>query len=271
MTHRHRQGYPETPALRSPAYISWPALPAQPNQPSSGSTAGTANTLRIISTLTGEMIDLPQTGRHTRVASMSWDNNNNLYWTDTGDNSATNTIKRVRVTGADEVSVSAVETVRSSEEGTLGAATSGTAGYGLGLRVTSDSPGSQMSFQIGSDTNMDVEFNTADISLVGLGISLIDLSTTNGAKAAKKVLEKAIEEVSFQRTILGTQTARLEFTMIANMESETSLRGAHSRISDTDMAAESVNLTKAQVMAGVSQSMLTQANSSSQSVLRLFQ
>ena len=82
---------------------------------------------------------------------------------------------------------------------------------------------------------------------------------------------KAINKVSTQRSALGALQNRLEHTVsnLDNVSENTS--SAESRIRDTDMAEEMVNYSKNNILAQAGQSMLAQANQSTQGVLSLLQ
>ena len=72
-------------------------------------------------------------------------------------------------------------------------------------------------------------------------------------------------------TLLGANQAQLESTVrnLANVAENTS--AAAGRIMDTDYAAETANLTKAQILQQAATSILAQANAQPQSVLSLLQ
>ena len=90
-------------------------------------------------------------------------------------------------------------------------------------------------------------------------------------KGAIGVIDAAIEQVSKQRSTLGAVQNRLEHT-IANLDtSAENLQQAESRIRDVDMAAEMVEYSKTNILSQASQSMLAQANQSTQGVLSLLQ
>ena len=77
---------------------------------------------------------------------------------------------------------------------------------------------------------------------------------------------RAISCVSEQRSYLGALQNRLEHT-IANLDNiAENTQSAESRIRDTDMAEEMVNYSKNNILAQAGQSMLAQANQSTQGV-----
>ena len=91
------------------------------------------------------------------------------------------------------------------------------------------------------------------------------------ANATLTAVQSAINKVSSQRSALGAIQNRLEHT-IANLDNVAeNTQAAESRIRDTDMAAEMVEYSKNQILAQAGQSMLAQANQSTQGVLSLLQ
>ena len=84
-------------------------------------------------------------------------------------------------------------------------------------------------------------------------------------------VQDAINKVSTQRSALGALQNRLEHT-VANLDNVAeNTQSAESRIRDTDMAAEMVEYSKNNILAQAGQSMLAQANQSTQGVLSLLQ
>ena len=84
-------------------------------------------------------------------------------------------------------------------------------------------------------------------------------------------IQDAINKVSSQRSALGAIQNRLEHT-IANLDNVAeNTQSAESRIRDTDMADEMVEYSKNNILAQAGQSMLAQANQSTQGVLSLLQ
>ena len=101
--------------------------------------------------------------------------------------------------------------------------------------------------------------------------SNLAVSDFASAGNAMKTIQSAIEKVSAQRSNLGAVQNRLEHT-IANLDtSSENTSTAESRIRDTDMAKEMVNYSKNNILAQAGQSMLAQANQSTQGVLSLLQ
>ena len=109
---------------------------------------------------------------------------------------------------------------------------------------------------------------------------VVDMDTTlNGmtgdsAAAAPVVpslddFDKALKQISTTRAGLGAVQNRLE-SAVNNMTSNaTNLSDARSRIEDADFSTETTALAKAQILSQASTAMLSQANQSSQGVLKL--
>ena len=94
--------------------------------------------------------------------------------------------------------------------------------------------------------------------------------TTAGAYGITAI-DDALATVASERATLGATQAQLESTVrnLANVAENTS--AAAGRIMDTDYAAETANLTKAQILQQAATSVLAQANAQPQSVLSLLQ
>lgn len=89
------------------------------------------------------------------------------------------------------------------------------------------------------------------------------------ANSTISAVQDAINKVSSQRSALGAIQNRLEHT-VANLDNVSeNTQSAESRIRDTDMASEMVNYSKNNILAQAGQSMLAQANQSTQGVLSL--
>ncbi len=97
------------------------------------------------------------------------------------------------------------------------------------------------------------------------------VSDYDKANATLKAVQNAINIVSTQRSALGALQNRLEHT-VANLDNVSeNTQSAESRIRDTDMASQMVDYSKNNILAQAGQSMLAQANQSTQGVLSLLQ
>ena len=137
----------------------------------------------------------------------------------------------------------------------------------------SSNGGEGLTLQIGANEGQTMSLNIGDMSASALGVSgnSINISTQDGASKATSVIDDAIKKVSAQRSSLGAVQNRLEHT-ISNLDtSSENLQTAESRIRDVDMAEEMVEYSKNNILQQAAQSMLAQANQSTQGVLSLLQ
>ncbi|GAA4344814.1 flagellin N-terminal helical domain-containing protein [Angustibacter luteus] len=109
----------------------------------------------------------------------------------------------------------------------------------------------------------------AGFSSTDLGVSSVDLASQTGATAAITKIDTAIKSVSSARGNLGALQNRFEHTVNNLNVAVENLSASESQIRDTDMAAEMTSFTRAQILQQAGTSMLAQANSSQQSVLKL--
>lgn len=106
---------------------------------------------------------------------------------------------------------------------------------------------------------------------VKINVASIAVSTNEAAGKTISAVQAAIKAVSAQRSLLGAVQNRLDYT-VENLENYSeNLTDAESRIRDTDMATEMVNYSKSNIVQQAAQSMLAQANQSTQGVLSLLQ
>ena len=135
------------------------------------------------------------------------------------------------------------------------------------------SSGEGLTLQIGANEGQTMSFSLDDMSARALGVdgNKVNLSTQEGAQKATTTIDAAIKKVSEQRGRMGAIQNRLEHT-IANLDTAAeNTQNAESRIRDTDMAEEMVEYSKNNILAQAGQSMLAQANQSTQGVLSLLQ
>ena len=89
------------------------------------------------------------------------------------------------------------------------------------------------------------------------------------AAAAITLVNEAIQNLASLRATNGSEQVRLTFAADMLAINKNNLQAANSQILDVDVAAESANLAKQNILQQAGTSMLAQANMSSQSVLRL--
>ena len=128
--------------------------------------------------------------------------------------------------------------------------------------------------QVGALNGQKISITIKAMNATGLGITAgtnNKVTTFAEAGTAMKAFQDAISSVSKQRSALGALQNRLEHT-VANLDNVAeNTQSAESRIRDTDMAEEMVEYSKNNILAQAGQSMLAQANQSTQGVLSLLQ
>jgi flagellin len=97
----------------------------------------------------------------------------------------------------------------------------------------------------------------------------IHISTNALATDAVSTLNTAIQNLATLRATNGSEQVRLTFAADMLAINRNNLEAANSRIMDVDIAQESANLAKQNILQQAGTSMLAQANMSSQSVLKL--
>jgi len=143
--------------------------------------------------------------------------------------------------------------------------------------------GTNTKFQIGAnqDTVLDITISSMKADSIGTGVataeaeginSLADINVINGDFDLNiLVIDKAVAQVSAQRSQLGAWQNRLEHT-IKNLDTTAeNLQSSESRIRDVDMAKEIMDLTKHNILQQAATAMLAQANQAPQTVLQLLQ
>ncbi len=132
-----------------------------------------------------------------------------------------------------------------------------------------------MWFHIGANMDQRERVYIGTMTAKSLGIQdaasgdIISLSSPNKANKAIGDLDTALMKVSKQRADLGAYQNRLEYAVQGIMIGYENLQAAESRIRDTDMAEETITLTKQQVLLQAANAMLAQANVKPKLVLQL--
>jgi flagellin len=137
----------------------------------------------------------------------------------------------------------------------------------VGGQVTTSSTSG---YTVNTDTGVTILASASEGSTLS-SVAAINVGTQTGANAALDVIDQALSFLSSTRADLGAVQNRFEST-IANLQSVSeNVAAARARIMDADFAAETADLTKAQVMQQAGVAMLAQANMLPQTVLALLQ
>ena len=126
----------------------------------------------------------------------------------------------------------------------------------------------QSSIAVGAGSILNVAADTTVGSSQEL-VSAIDISSQAGAQSALVVVDAALQSINGFRADLGAIQNRFDATITNLQTTSENLSAARSRIRDTDFAAETANLTRAQILQQAGTAMLAQANAAPQNVLSL--
>ena len=181
----------------------------------------------------------------------------------------------------------------------LGAALMATdfAGGTDGQLVINNGGNSTLDFQSGANSSEFIQINTLNVltgesgankgsvtSMTQVGATITgsdsgelgDLSSTDtiatwqtAFKNAETAIDTALDYISTQRGVFGSQMNRLNYISTNLTTQSTNLQNSRSAIIDTDFAAETAKLTKGQIMQQAATAMLAQANQMPNVVLSL--
>jgi flagellin len=93
--------------------------------------------------------------------------------------------------------------------------------------------------------------------------------SVDDARSAITAIDHAIDEVNQERSYIGSEQNKLQFTMSNLSNNIQNTEASRSSLEDADFAAEAANLAKNQILAQSATAMLAQASAISQNILRL--
>jgi flagellin len=141
-------------------------------------------------------------------------------------------------------------------------------------------------FQVGANTTSDdtIDIATTNMTVAGeittvagtdnTGAGRARIDSTSDSTAIGTVIgdiDKALDKINSERATLGAAQSRFD-AVIANLQvAAENQTAARSRIMDADFAAETANLSRAQILQQAGTAMVAQANQLPQQVLRLLQ
>ena len=132
-----------------------------------------------------------------------------------------------------------------------------------------------ISVDFGNQTNVSGSGTFADFVSAGATAGTISATSTGSAQtkasAAIGSIDTALDAISSKRAVLGATINRLTHTVDNLTNIRINAEASKSAVLDTDYAAETSALAKAQIIAQASTAMLAQANQLPQTVLALLQ
>jgi flagellin len=128
-------------------------------------------------------------------------------------------------------------------------------------------------FQVGANNTASEQISlalTASDSTT-LGVSGVNVGSTAGAQTAIGTIDAAIAAVSASRSQIGATQNQLGYT-ISNLQTTIqNVTASRSNITDADLATEVTAMSQAQILTSAATSVLAQANSAPQAILKLLQ
>ncbi len=113
--------------------------------------------------------------------------------------------------------------------------------------------------------------SSADINVAALGLNLASVADKISAQNSLSAIDQAIVSVSGIRADFGALQNRLQSTVNTIAVSVENLSAANSRVRDTDVASETAELTRTNILMNAGVSVLSQANVSTSGALNLIQ
>jgi flagellin len=134
--------------------------------------------------------------------------------------------------------------------------------------------GSILDFQVGTrnDPNIDrlsFDASKADANAAALGVNLTSVADKASAQNSLSAIDSAIVSTSAMRADFGAIQNRLQSTISNLAVSLENMAAANSRIRDVDVAEETAELTKNNILLQAGTSVLAQANQSANAALQL--
>jgi flagellin len=165
-------------------------------------------------------------------------------------------------------------TALAATSGNNTANTSSAATTASGVAITVTDRGSirlsaSSSITVSGNTPARIGYSATTLALGTSTLSSSSVTTLSNANSMITSVDAALDQVANLRGQMGAVQSRIEATISSILVNSENLQASRSRILDTDYAAETANLTKAQVMQQASTAILSQANAAPQSVLSL--
>lgn len=143
-----------------------------------------------------------------------------------------------------------------------------------GIKLTGSAAAS-VNIQVGTGNNafdtIGVKLTAMDASTIGIHVSQFGTGSAGSAQGMLAAIDTAISKVSAQRAVLGATQNRLQ-SVINNLQvASQNTSAAQSQIADADIAAETANMTRANILVQAGTAILAQANQAPQAALKLLQ
>jgi flagellin len=141
-----------------------------------------------------------------------------------------------------------------------------------GLAILGADAGAQV-FQVGANSGETVTVTTTDMTADATVTAVTggDLTSVANSTTALTDIDAALDTINGERALYGATQNRFEAIISTLQVSSENQAAARSRIMDADFAAETANLSRAQILQQAGNAMVAQANQLPQQVLQLLQ
>jgi flagellin len=113
--------------------------------------------------------------------------------------------------------------------------------------------------------------NAGTSSTTSIVAATMSITTQSGAQDTLAILDSGLSRINSARASLGALQSRLEFATSANQNTIENVSAARSQIMDTDMAAETAEFARLQILQRAGVAVLSQANFATQISLKLLE
>ena len=150
-----------------------------------------------------------------------------------------------------------------------------TTGATIDTALDTGTSGNSLVVVTSHDGDQSVGITRADLQAIAYDITnsnsanVLNITSNSGAQAAVDSIQDAIQSLAELRANNGAEQSRLTFAADMLSVNKINLEAANSRIIDVDVATESSQLARFNILQQAGTAMLAQANQSSQSILRL--
>ncbi|MCO4783250.1 MAG: hypothetical protein KC646_13070 [Candidatus Cloacimonetes bacterium] len=144
-------------------------------------------------------------------------------------------------------------------------ATQGSGKTSFNLHVADNS----LNFQIGANQKQAIQFGVINTSAEALGLKGLDITNVKSATRALGAIDTAVQIISSERSKLGSLQNRMTSTINNLTVTATNLQATESKIRDVDVAKETVDFTRNQIMIQAGTAQLAQAKGLNQNALQL--
>jgi flagellin len=150
-----------------------------------------------------------------------------------------------------------------------------TTGATIDTAIDTGTSGNSLVVVTSHDGAQTVGITRADLQAIAYDITnsnsanVLNITSNTGAQAAVDSIQDAIQSLAELRANNGAEQSRLTFAADMLSVNKINLEAANSRIIDVDVASESSQLARFNILQQAGTAMLAQANQSTQSILRL--